>query len=209
MNPVNVEIDARAFNAAMVRLAQLTGMTAETVIRSEAKAVIARALSLTKSAKIRKIRERDFGKLWFTVFGKKYKSEWRVSDSVWAELLRIRRERLANKLAARGISKQSWQRLAAKLGEPIAAPAFVGRAKTPTGADPSSHVFAREHHSRDRYSIELVNDWDSVKTFGAGGRRAMQVAITGRASFFRRNLKAGVFDDMKQVSRAYPGLTAS
>ena len=137
---------------------------------------------------------------------KLYNLEWRYPNAVWRALARARKESLRRKLAARGLSKQSWQRLAVAAGLEIKVPGYVARAVPTTGRTYPENAVAKRVGRGGRFSIRFMNLQPTVQIAQVGGRAAWQRALNGPAKSFATSLRKGVFRDLAQVSRRYPGL---
>jgi hypothetical protein len=150
------------------------------------------------------------GKAYTVDLGNGRKTYWlenRYPDALWARIEAARKKSLHRKIKARGLSKQSWWLLAARAGLQINAPGFVKKAVASTTLTYPENFTARQVNRRDEVGIFFSNAQPTVPW--AGGQRALRKAINGRVGFFRRNLKLGVFKDMKKIAVAYPGLRIS
>jgi len=114
---------------------------------------------------------------------------------------------------ASGLAVQSWVQTADTLGLKIANTGRVGKARkaiATTGIFYSNGT-ARESTTDDKYGINIINTLP-YNNVPLAGKKSMwytlQGAVNGRASYLRRNLRLGVFNDMKKVAAAYPGLAA-
>lgn len=106
------------------------------------------------------------------------------------------------RLAARGLLKKVWQQIGGKLGMALeGVPAYVERASTPHGDYPEN-AEAREVGTGSKFSIEGA----SYRVYDPRIVSAFARAMNGRASFFRNNLRRGVFDKAEEIARKYPGL---
>lgn len=108
----------------------------------------------------------------------------------------------ARRLAARGLLKKVWVQIAGKLGMAIdGVPAYVERSAAPSGDYPEDAV-AGEKGQGSKYSI----DGASYRVYDPRIVGAFARAMNGRASFFRANLRKGVFQKAEQIAAKYPGL---
>jgi hypothetical protein len=80
-------------------------------------------------------------------------------------------------------------------------PAYVDRATTQSGDYPEDAV-ATEKSSGSKFSIEGA----SYRVYDPRIIGAFAKAMNGRASFFRNNLRKGVFDKAEAIAAKYPGL---
>lgn len=114
-------------------------------------------------------------------------------------------ERLrAQKLAARGLQKKVFVQIGDKLGLSVDRPAYVDRATAP-GGDYPEDAHGKETVSGKKFSVDCQAD----RYYDPNVFSALAKAVNGRAGFFRRNMRAGVFKSVETIARKYPGLTAS
>lgn len=211
------QLDAERFRRLVLTLAKHANVSPEAVIEAEAAKILEGALRFTRVAKASSIRNRLIQRFesrkFLTLDGKRYSLENRYPDEVWSrvedaltEEYNALEERIKERLKRRGIAKQSWWLLARKLGMDIKAPAFVKKAQV-NGVDLSSNVrFGRQGSGR-RSVLTLVNSSPPATSKGGKGHDALRKAFRGRLKFFERNVKEGVFDKVKTLSAAYPGIT--
>lgn len=178
---MSIRVDASNFNKAIKELSRLSGVGIEEVIRSEASAVIQKAMNLTKAAEAGKIRDRQ--------------ARGKITKEQMQELLR-----------RRGLAKQSWLALAEKLGLPVKAPAYVQKATVKQQAYPQK-VQSEQSGRRGSFQIKITNSMISM--IAANGKGALAKAINGRTGYFRRNLKKGVFGNWQKIAEKYPGMKVS
>lgn len=108
----------------------------------------------------------------------------------------------ARRLAARGLLKKVWAQIADKLGmAAVGVPAYVERAAAPGGDYPEDAV-ASEKGQGSKFSIEGA----SYRVYDPRIIGAFARAMNGRATFFRANLRRGVFAKAETIARKYPGL---
>lgn len=205
---LKAELICRDFNRMLDELAAIdTRVQFRDVVTSEATSVIEGAMRRTKNAEAGRIRADFATKEWTTFGGKKYRiADWRLPDPLWNEISARRRERLQTKLAARGLSRQSWIHVAAALGRSIAAPAFVASAnyrgrQYPVDGD------KREEGSGADFALTIINSSPIVQA--AGGRAALLAAMQGRIGYFRRNMEHHAFRTLADRARKYPGIFTS
>lgn len=114
--------------------------------------------------------------------------------------------------ARRGLAVSSWLDVAEdgrlKLGT-----ISPSRAKAAASAkSPQAGIrYKNGHVSRrvipGKYTIKLTNTLPYNHKIGMDGQ--LKRAVRGRVSYFRRNLKEGVFDSAATIARAYPGITVT
>jgi hypothetical protein len=209
---LTVKIDA--FNGAMRAMQQQlarSGATMQGVIDYEVAKIIEAALSRTDAATAASIRRsQDARGPWMTADlwrgKKKYFLENRYSDVVWGKIQQRLAETLRRKIAARGFAKQSWLNLALLLGFTIRAPGYVAKATVPN-VNNMQNVDVKRTTRSDSYEL-YIEDRSPLLQW-ANGRQAFFSAIAGREKFLRTNLAKGVFNDLAQVAKKYPGLVVT
>lgn len=201
-------IDTSKANRAFQALARYSGKSLEAVVLSEAGSILDKALKLTKTASVSDITgDAGTGKAFTTDIGNGRKTYWlenRYSDAIWSKIEQQKKAALRRKLRARGLSKQSWHLLGMRIGLEIVAPSYVKRAVATTARSYPENATARKTNTRDKVGIYLSNKQPTVSQIG--GRIALLKAINGRVGYFRRQLKAGTFNDLAKIAKAYPGL---
>lgn len=214
---MSVTVDYSQFSRIVQEIAKRAGVSAEAVLMSEAEAILGKALSGTKAANAGKIdaihNAKKQGKTtkgtpaWIEMDGKKYNLSHRYPTAVWQKLMAENEKNRREKKARRGLSKQSWLTIARQLGLTIkAAATYVSEARA-NGRAVTGATAGRKIKSGASVTLEGMNAMQSALSFPAGGRVAIDRAIRGRISFFRNNLKKGVFDSVEGIRRAYGGLT--
>lgn len=226
----SLKVDASRFNAAMRELSRASGRSMVKVVESEGAAVLQKALDLTKSARVREVRDRaKRRKVWFlpegaytpvTPGGRKYRAErvnvdtsrgrrrvmYRMDryypDALWERIGADMAREVKQMLGRRGLAKQSWKLLAQSLGWRVIAPSYVAAARPQMPALVSGHRI----RSGDRYGVRLVNRQVTARSVGADGHGALRRAIAGRVKYFERSARAGATASAEAVARAYPGL---
>ena len=84
-------------------------------------------------------------------------------------------------------------------------PSFVPSA-TPTTGREYDDVSAKSVATKRGAGVTISNAQPTANLDRVGGARALKRAIDGRVKFFQQNLQRHVFDDVKQIARAYPGV---
>ena len=171
-------IDTTNFNRAMRDLSRLSGVSFKQVILSETGAILQKTISNQMAANAGKIRARQ-------VNGK-------ISKPQMQELLR-----------RRGLAKQSWLAIAEKLGAPIKAPGYVSKA-TVKGSPYDQEVRVSDKRSGGLFKLIIENSM--LTTVKSMGRVALLKAINGRTSYFKANLRRGVFSKVSTIAKKYPGM---
>jgi hypothetical protein len=199
-------VDTRKFNALVRDLARNTGRTIPQIIESETKAILERALALTKSAKSGKIRADTNTSEWITLPNKKRaKRAWRLSAKDWAHVQKRNREKLAKLLAARGLSKKQILGVGDQLGMRLSGvPDYVRRAVS-TDKDHRNAVNSKATRKRSpfTYAVQFIIKYPLAFFKEVGLASAVNRAIAGRVKFFQRNVKEGVFKSQAAIARAY------
>lgn len=135
-----------------------------------------------------------------------YWLDHRYPDALWRSIKRARAANLKAALASRGLSKRTWLELARLIGFDIKAPGFVKKAKPSVGEGKFAANFTlrRAAGQSGRMSLTLTNAQPTIVKLRGGA--ILQRAITGRVKYFETSLRKGVFDDLVQVARRYPGI---
>lgn len=227
------KIDTSKFNAMCVELARKSGAKLRNVVEYETARVLERAVQLTPIASVAAIRQHyDFSWSGFTAArpslytprtpgGLRARSRARLTkngfliyvstnqypDELWAALTGENTSRLKKALAARGLTKQTWWKLAELAGLQIrVSPAQIKKARASTG------------RTYDNESFRRVQSVGKVGLFFAttqpiliklGGQRILARAIAGRVRYFERNARNHVFDSMKTIAQRYPNVRTS
>ena len=208
-----IKVDTSNFNRAMNELSRLSGVSFKEVIRSEVAAVIAQTIKNTKRADKSLITKVVMSKKTSKGKSRLIKGEDGVvynMNAVYSGKEKIKAQaaqkaRLKELLARVGLAKQSWLEIATKLNLnlPTKAPGFVSTAKV-KGKVIDHPVSGQELPSGKKFSIVITNaDKVMIKAFGKG---AFLKAIGGRAGYFYRNQKTGVFKKVDQIAKKYKGL---
>ncbi len=200
-----VTVQVEKFNAAMREMqSRLAGRaTLEQIIDYEVSKIIEAALKGTDAATVNSIRRSLEEREWTTLNGKKYKLTNRYPNPVWNAIIAKRKASLTRRLAARGITKQSWLALARQIGFDIEAPSYVRRATVERHTN-DENVDSRRDYKTSAYGLAIANHAPLLQFVGA--KQAFFSAVVGRRKFFENNLKRGVFNDLAAVAAKYPGI---
>lgn len=216
----NEKVNTAQINAMFEQLSQLSATTHEKVVKSEVGSILEKTIQNTRAASATKIRKqyerfvplgidayspkqmRKFGRL---IGGRNllYYMENRYPNALWSRLKDRRAALIRTKLAARGLSKQSWLQVGDALGIKVDAPEYVRNARATTGQI-YENVKASSKVSSGKIEITFSNGQPTVNAIGGG--QALKRAIQGRIKYFENNAEHSVFADVKQIARAYPGL---
>jgi hypothetical protein len=128
---------------------------------------------------------------------------WERYQSMLAQL----KDRQINVRDVIGRGAQSWVQIGNALGLSVNAPAYVRNAP-PFKGTPHINGVAKKVRSADSLFIEMKN-FAPILLGTIDGNRILQTSINGRSKYFDQKLRRGVFDDVKEIARAYPGLVAT
>jgi mRNA-degrading endonuclease RelE of RelBE toxin-antitoxin system len=186
----------------------------------EASRVMEKAVKETGKADELKIRARVGsmrvvynvnGKTW-ALFNKKTGRAQHFRDSDWEAINDKKAKILAFRLKARGLSAQSWYRLAQLIGYDVKAPAYVKNAlpsKRRAAAAMAGNVAIQRHESENNYVLEVTNKMPILQFHPPGGYAALFAALAGRIGYFKTNLAKGVFDDAAKTAAKYKGISVT
>ena len=202
---LRLQIQVNAFNGAMRDMAARLGdaKTQQRVIDYEVARIMEKALQGTKAATVAGIRKNHAEKQWTTFNQKHYKLSWRFPNPLWKDISEMRKRVLQKKLAARGLSKRTWSELGISFGQHVKAPEYVYNAVS-HGHTGARNVGSIRQPSTKGYGLVITNSSPLLQFSDA--RRAFFSAVAGRRLFYERNVAMGVFNDLKQVAKKYPGM---
>ncbi len=111
-------------------------------------------------------------------------------------------------LKSRGLAKASWFQIGAALGLPMKTPA--GYVMAAIGSDGRAYQNGSGTHrdTKAESVYELINMMPALAGGGLDGAGIVERAMATRVSAFDHALKHGVFKDLVEVSKKYPGLLA-
>ena len=213
-------VDTTKFNAMLARLSKLSGASYEKVIKAETGKVLEAAIKFTPALQIQKVRSRydnaTFTTQRATIYSPKHPRAGRSGNlkyflgnrypnALWSAISKRRKERLLKILAARGLSKRGWYKIAQALGIQIAVPGYVTKATPSTGRE-YDDVSAKTVTTKRGAGVTIINAQPTANLDRVGGVRALKRAIDGRVKYFQENVRREVFNDIKQIARAYPGM---
>jgi hypothetical protein len=114
-------------------------------------------------------------------------------------------EARAQKIAARGLQKKVWAQVAEAFGIQLTnVPQYVRAATAPSGDHPED-AEGRARNQGSSFTLEGTIH----RVYWPGVFSALARAVNGRTSFFRTNLRKGVFDKAETIARKYPGMTVN
>lgn len=210
----NLVLKTQEFSGFLKQLRATLGdkTTMQKVVDSEVSKVLEKAVALTGKADRSKIEKRVEARAVFNIEGKKYVTRnwktgqpWRVPNAVWSQIQSLRKQSLTRRLAAIGLSKQSFYLLAKRLGYEIAAPGFVKAAKAKSG-DTDRDVSIRRDATPDKYGVTITNAMPILRYDPPSGTQAFFSALSGRIGFYKKNLAMGVFDSVSRTAAKYKGV---
>jgi hypothetical protein len=209
-----ITVDTHNFNAMLRQLKGMTGAEFKDVVRGEVSSVLEGAMRNTKSAKESKIRYHYTSPItakgrprMLEMNGKMYSLNRRYPDSLWDQIVAFEAANEKEALARRGLSKQSWLRIAESLGMRLRkVPLYVRGAKVKGSTYPMP-VRSSEAAMGARYLITIENSLNVLVKIG--GRAALQKAINGRVGYYVHNVRHGVFKRVATIAKAYPGIRVS
>lgn len=213
MNPtIDVKVDQ--FNAAIADMQQRLGGTAtkRQIIDFEVGKILEKTLAGTKTATAASINNSVKRTNWTTYpanwnggGGKRYLLTNRYPNSLWGKIQGQMSMSLARKVAAKGWARKSWFALALKIGVQIDDKGSnMAKVSNHEAAD---NVTYRRDENGGNYMLVIANTSPLLRW--ADSARAFFAAVAGRTGFYKQNLAHGVFNDLAQVSRKYPGLSIS
>jgi hypothetical protein len=175
-------VDIRHFGDMVRDLVARGKGTMEKVVREEARVILASAVRQSKGAKIAQIVKNQQDRQWRTYRGKRYNMRHRYSDLIWQQLLSLQKASIANKIKARGLTKQSWHQISEALGLLVKAPSYVINSRSKKGKPKTgtAHVLV----GQAAYTLELVNI--GVVAVVTHGRRMLNRILAGRVRQYRR-----------------------
>jgi len=215
------DMDTSLFTQMCREMAQRLDKPDDTILREETGRIFNKAIENTDAADVGKIRARSaaskFSLQPTALYTPKqpgrrhlrsgkvlYNLSYRFPAPLWNAIQAARAKDVKVRIAARGLAKQSWYKIAILLGLGIEAPAYVKKAIASTGKEYSEDEKATVIRAKGQMGYEFENAQPTVNAIG--GERALQQAIDGRVEFFLTNVSKGVFDDLARVAKKYPGI---
>jgi|GEM_PF-4326369 len=186
---------------ALRELARVSGKDFRTVVRNETEKILEGAARRTSMAQAKDIKAAQEAKGWKNINGKLYKLSHKYPDATWAMIKREQKRSLVEKLKVRGLARKIWLQIAQELNLTIKVAGQVRKATTKKGDYPID-ASGSETGSGSGYTIQGT----SLRNYAPGIVRALSGAIRGRLSFFKTNMRKGVFKKAKDIAAKYPGL---
>ena len=206
----NITVDDRNLTNALRDLSRLTGASFRDVVRYETKKILESAVKKTRAAQVKLIeknvrsvpaRTLPNGKTYLMPKSKYAEKGWKLPDVIWAAIQKQIADGIKRRKESRGLAKKSWKQVAEKIGIQIAVPAYVAKAAV-NGKDYPGNASAQELNAGNRFTISGTNE----RTYDPLIVKAIRSAMGARLSYFRRNLKNGVFKTARDTAARYPGL---
>jgi hypothetical protein len=203
---LKAELIFRNFNRMLEELAAIDPVVEfRDVVNNEGAGVAQGASARTRAATEKSIRKNFDRKKVTTFRGKVYWLDNRYPDELYRDMHNSRIINLGHKFRARGLGKQSWMHLAAKIGKPIRVPAYVAAANF-KGQQYPQDVSAIESGSGTAYTLTIYNTSPIAGKPRVGGERVLLAAMQGRARFFEMNMKHRAFRTLESRVKKYPGI---
>ena len=205
MGDIRLELKLDKFNACLAEMKSRLGdaTTSRQLVNYEVGKVLSRTISKTTAATVSSVRASTEEKEWTTYLGKRYRLSWKYPNATWTGISAMRKASLAAKIAAIGLTKQTWLTIGMALGVEVKAPAYVAAAKTPKH-DNADNVSAIPKELAAGYGVTIQNRSPLLRVPGL--RQPFFGAVAGRIGFYNRNVKYGVFEDLNAVAKKYRGL---
>ncbi len=201
---LRVEIITRDFNRMLEEMADIDPkIEFRDIVIGVAARVAFNAMNRTKAAKVSSIRGAFAEREYTTFNGKRYRLANRYADELWGRIQQFRKDRLAIKLASRGLSKQSFYWLGQQLGSIGATPAYVTNANY-RGRQYQEDAANKEEGTGMDYALTILNTSPIVQS--AGGRAALLAAMEGETKYFERNMETRAFATIESRAAKYPGI---
>jgi hypothetical protein len=210
-------VSFRNLSDVILGLSKASGTAIPDICDNEMARILEKSISLTPAAKVAKIRANAESREWGmhktgippkrTFKGKlspggykRYKYGNKYPDQVWAKISDQRKASVLEKIARRGLSKQSWLKLAQLLDLDVKATKLVQ--KLP--ANFAGNFAVSRNRGDGKYSVNIRNAQPTVNRIG--GSRILKKAVAGRVKFFETNIRNGVLSEMDKFAKAYPGI---
>jgi len=131
---------------------------------------------------------------------------WGRYQELRAMIPEIRRRKVDEAVARRGLAKFSWKQMADALGLMLPVPAYVRRAsQTPAGLRMLGESTARSVLEQAAAFVDLQSR-NPLLTGKLGGRQIILRALNARLKAFEIETSKGVFSDLAARAKRYPGI---
>ncbi len=158
-----------------------------------------------KKGQTRPARTAPGGARWPDRIWNEYQS---LIDQTPEERAALKKAWIEAALKSRGLAKASWFQIGAALGLPMKTPA--GYVMAAIGSDGRAYVNGTGTHrdTKTETILELINLMPALTGGGLDGEGIAERAKAARVSAFDHALEHGIFADLDQVAKRYPGLLA-
>lgn len=199
-----LQVKVDGFNAALLELQRtLSGkVTKEKIINSEVGKVMEATIRRTKIATQEKIAKNLLNKSYRTYNGKKYFLGNKYPNALWSAIQDKITQSLKIKLQAIGLARRAWYEIGIKVAGKVRSDRATKKAKSP-GFTPGSDTKVTKTSLGPIYYVKIENNSPLIRY--SDSATALFGALAARANYFKRNLAKGVFDDMNNVLKRYPG----
>lgn len=226
---VSYQVNIKGFETACRALSKISGRSMKDVVEAEVTKILDRTIDYTRQSTPNKIKNR-FNTAQFSfqppgLYAPKtregvlararatrskngdllYYLQNRYPTALWHQIESRRQKSLQKKLKAIGLAKKSWWNIGRLLQLPVKAGRFINAIAT-TGRDYPEDIQVKKSVNEGEIAIGFINAQPTVQLPSVAGGRALQSAVNGRVKYFTTNVKKGVFDSLKNIARAYPGL---
>ncbi len=211
-----VELETEGFQRMLDDMDRhIKGVSYDDILRAEVGSVLSKAASLTKKAKEGLIEQhiRDNAppankKGWYKPDGQNARRrEWRLKSSEWSAYKKYHNARIKEARARAGLAAQAWVQIGEQLKIAVKAAKGVQRAKV-DGQKIKHEGTSGTRSEKGQHSISYTLRYGNPVGAHAKTTRALRRAMKGRESFYRRNLKEGVFASARSIAKKYPGIIA-
>tara|TARA_R110000824_G_scaffold9245_2_gene41474 strand:+ start:378 stop:1007 length:630 start_codon:yes stop_codon:yes gene_type:complete len=197
-------IDTTGFDRMVRDLAFIQGKDFRAVIRDEATAILKRAATGTKAAKVADIKNKhDQLEAWF---------EQQERDGKWISPDRRRRKhgvlknKIAKALQRRGMAKGTWYLIGRQLGLEVPVSKYAKSAADRLAGKLGRSISGTEEGTR-RYVITIKNRAIVPMLYNVKGYGAFKRALAGRLSYFDRRLKERFRERAKKAAKGAARVT--
>lgn len=220
---MNVTVDTSQFSAMCRELARKAQVPPDRALREEIGKVLSRAIELTPAADKSKIeahsrtatatlqpaslyapkrparRHLQKGRVLYSL------TKFRYPDALWTKITAARAADVKKRIAARGLAKQSWYRIALLQAFPVDAPSYVRSAVATSGKQYPEDEKVDVERGNASYTYTIRNSQPTINVID--GEIILARAVNGRVQYFLKNIEKDVFTDLKKIATKYPGVT--
>jgi len=198
------KIDTSGFERMARDLAFIHGKDFRTVVRDEATAILSRASSGTKAAKVAEIKAKlPALAQWFKDKARDGKF---ISEARRKRKTGVVKKQVARALLNRGMAKGTFYLIGRQLGLSVKASKYAVTAAQRNQGKLRRAVAGTESGTSN-YTLTIKNYSIVAMTFKAGGFGAFKRALKGRRSYFERRLKEGFKERTKKAAKGRAKVT--